>query len=272
MVDPAPSRRAPTWLLVAVIASSLPWSWFVNLWFAPRGLYRPLSHWSGGLLHPTLQVCLPALVLYLLLLRAGGLRPRDVGWRAADLRAGVLATVALWLGCNAVALLAPGGDGAHDGQEGGPLLAVAGRLLGQLLGTALLEETLYRGFCLTQFLMSLRARGVRRQVAAPVAAALSAVVFAIPHIPNRMFKGAYESAADVLADQAMLACSGVLLAWVYLRTRNLWWGVGLHALANCPTLVVPWGWGGSPKAAVAVLGLGLTALWPWLARRRQAPG
>lgn len=268
-IDP-PTRRAPTWLLVTTALLLVPWSCAVNLWFAERELYRPLLHASGGLLHPALQACLPSVVGFLLLFRLGGLRLADVGWRARDLARGALVTLLLWLSLNACAFASLGGEFAWHTEPGKTPALMLGHLLGQLLGNALWEESVYRGFFLVQFVLLLRARGRGPKASAWLAALSSAIVFALPHIPNRIFKDAYDGGLDVLADQARLLLAGMFLAWVFLRTKNLWWAVGLHSLANYPTLAVAWGWEASTKEVVALLGLVMTVLWPWVFRGARA--
>ena len=65
----------------------------------------------------------------------------------------------------------------------------------------------------------------------------------------------YAGLGDVLRDQAQLLASGMFLAWIYLRTRNLWWAIGLHSLANYPVLLIAWQLGERKKVAIALLGL-----------------
>lgn len=266
MTDLLQTRRAPTWLLVAVIASLVPWSCCVNLWFAEQKLYRPLYQATAGLLSPALQVGLPSVILYVAMLRLGGLRGADFGWRRGHLRAAAVATSLVWLISNVVAVLANFDTLALDEALAQRPLVAAGRLLGQLFGNALLEETLYRGFCLVQFLLLLRGRPW-------LAALLSAICFAVPHIPNRIYLDGYADAGDVVFDMTQLLCSGLFLAWVYLRTRNLWWLVGLHSLANAPSLLVHWDVSvRDGKVLVSVAGVALTLLWPRLFVRRLVPG
>ena len=63
-----------------------------------------------------------------------------------------------------------------------------------------------------------------------------------------------------------LAVLGVLLALLYLRTRNLLLVVGVHALINTPTLLVA-----SPVSheIVELLAVLLLLAWPWLWRARK---
>lgn len=269
MFDLQQTRRAPTWLVVVVLLALYPWSVLVNQWFAANHYYEPLVVATNGLLYPNLQVCLPTVIVWLLVWRAAGLRLGDVGWRGRDLLVGVLATLLVWLLVHFVAVIFTLPDVAPATEPTtAPALAI-GKLLGQLLGNALYEETLYRGFVLVQLLLLLRARGVGRVAAAWLAALGSALVFALPHIPNRLYRGEYADLGALLGDQIVLLLSGLFLAWVYLRTRNLWWLIGLHSLANAPTLLVEWeaapGTIGK-KDVVGGLGLLLTLAWPLVRR------
>ena len=251
-------------MIVALLALLYPWSWFVNQWFAERELYRPLLELSSGLLYPPLQVCAPTLAVLWLAFRLGGLRPPDVGWRRSNLAFGLAATVALWLIVNLLALIGHRGGFAWHSDWTSSWQLSTGRALGQLLGNALFEETIYRGFFLTQFLRILRARGHCARRSAWLAALASAVVFAVPHIPNRFMKDRYDGIGiEMLLDQLRLVASGLFASWVYLRTGNLWWTVGLHSLANYPALVVAWSLQPAGEREVTVLvGTILTAAWP----------
>lgn len=272
MEDLSASRRAPTWLLVVVLVLLYPWSMGVNLWFAApeNRYYEPLLRASNGLLWPNLQACLPTIAIWLVIFRFGGLRLADIGWRRRDLAAGALATLLIWGICNLVALVVNFADIRLASDVAQAPTYAAGHLLGQVLGNALYEETLYRGFCLVQFLLILLARGFRPIHAAGLAALGSAIVFALPHIPNRMLKGGYPELTDLLGDQVRLLFSGLFLAWVYIRTRNLWWAVGLHSLANYPAQLIEWGSKGAAKSTIAVLGLLVTIAWPWLFGNRAS--
>lgn len=265
------TRRAPNWLLITVLLVLYPWSWFVNQWFTANGHYRYLLQASDGLLAPNLQVCLPTILIWLAVFRIAGLRLADIGWCRRDLRMGGLMTLSVWVAVHIVAVVANWSSLALTGEiQHAPGQAI-GRLLGQLLGNALYEETIYRGLCMTQFLLLLLARGYGEFKAVSLAALGSAVVFALPHIPNRLVHGSYDGVLHALGDQTMLVCSGLFLAWVYVRTRNLWWVIGLHSLANCPTVLVFWDVGEDHrsflKALVSLLGLLATIAWPWLRRR-----
>ena len=270
MFEWSQARRAPAGLLVAIGVLLMPWSWFVNLWFAENEHYKFLLESSHGFLFPTLQVGLPSLALLLLGCRAAGLRPADVGWRAHDLPAGLLATLILWSTVSLAGLLFSQSPPAWSTDWSTSWVMTSGRLVGQLFGNALLEETLYRGLFLVQFLLLLRARGAGPNRTAWLAAAAASIVFSIPHVPNRLLKHEYGSLAAVLTDQGQLLFAGMVFAWHYLRTRNLWWAVGAHSLSNYPTLATDWNIElTSPNEITFFLAIGFTAAWPWLRKLVQ---
>ncbi len=263
------SRASGTWLVITAL-SLLPWSMAVNLWFAEQGLYRPLLHASGGWLQPALQVCFPSFLLYLVFFRLGGLRSRDLGLERARLLPGVLATLVLWFLSNAVAYAALGESSAPAASMTRAPAATYGPLLAQLCGNALWEETVYRGFFLTQLYRWSCEQGSSRRQSLFFAVLLSALAFALPHIPNRLYRHQYETLSSALLDQGRLLITGCFLAWVYLRTKNLWWLIGMHSLANAPTLLVGWQGPVSLKFLISLLATILTVLWPWLFQRRAA--
>lgn len=243
----------------------------MNLWFAKQKLYLPVVEASGGWLQPALQVCLPSVALYLLFFRLGGLKPRDLGLRSEQLARGLLATAMLWLACNGLAVAASDGDVRMSAPMMEMPAIPLGGLLAQLFGNALWEETVYRGFFLTQLIRCFRARGVPDRRSLLLAVLLSALAFAVPHIPNRLQYDLYPDLESMLSDQLRLVLVGCFLAWVYLRTKSLWWMIGLHSLANAPALLVEWDGPFAPKLLVSICGTILTIVWPWIPARHAAP-
>lgn len=268
--DTPTTRLAAPWLLWVVLATLVPWSALVNLVFARERLYAPLLEASGGWLDPALQVCLPSVAAYLLLFRSGGCRRTDVGWRLGTLPAGLAGGALLW-GALQVCAGAPAEWRVR--QDVGLLSAALwAPLLGQLLGNALWEETVYRGFVFAQVRSRLEERGSTRRNAGFLAAAASALAFAIPHLPQRVYSGTLGGPAAIALDLAHLFAAGLLLAWLYARTENLWWLVALHGLANAPTLFFEWTLELDPKIVVSLLAVALSSTrGTWLAARRRRP-
>ena len=92
----------------------------------------------------------------------------------------------------------------------------AADFLAAVVVAPLIEEAVYRGFILG---------GLLRRYSAPTAILVSAVLFALAHLNPYQFVTAFSG--------------GLLLGWIYVRTRSLWPCVILHALTNLkPTLVI----------------------------------
>jgi membrane protease YdiL (CAAX protease family) len=114
--------------------------------------------------------------------------------------------------------------------------AIVGGLIGQFLGNALAEETMFRGFLLPQlYLIAIATR--RHRAALAFALIGSSLLFAVTHLPNRIYVHGY-SGSDFLWDQIGLLLFGLIMAAAYLVTRNLFIAVGLHSLLNEPTPVI----------------------------------
>ena len=112
-------------------------------------------------------------------------------------------------------------------------------LLAQLFGTALVEEIIFRGYLLTQVREKLHRRwlGSARRALIP-ALLISQFSFAVFHLPGHIASGL--GPVDIVIDLVRLTLLGTLFALLYLRTGNLFIGIGIHSLSNNPTaLFVP---------------------------------
>jgi membrane protease YdiL (CAAX protease family) len=204
----------------------------------------------------------------------GRLRPSDVGWRLSALGPGLLVTLGFWVAMQpGLALWTVGSgdalrwnDAWSESSEWGAGRLV-GQLLGQLLGNALLEEMVFRGFFLPQFFLKASVR-FRPGVALVLAILGSQTLFALVHIPNRLFVQS-RPVEELLGDQLALVWHGIGYCVVYLVTRNLFVCVGLHSLWNQPARLLPVPF--SPGVQVVWYALALILLVAWaLARRFNA--
>jgi membrane protease YdiL (CAAX protease family) len=195
---------------------------------------------TGFLVQSTLVGGLFSLaVVALMVMAVGRLRPTDMGWNWRDLWPGLWVTLGFWTAMNAVlAGLSLVGDGAklEAGWEQRGIGAVVGGWLGQLLGNALAEETMFRGLLLPQFYLKATPR-FRHRAALAIAIVGSSALFAVSHFPNRLFIQGF-TGAELLWDQVGLFVMGLVMATVFVVTRNLFVAVGLHALVNEPALIV----------------------------------
>jgi len=194
-----------------------------------------LERATGGLIDINLPGGLLGFALSLgpLALVWGGLSLVDIGLDRAKLRTGLVVTFVLWLVAQSIILLDATLPAAapelHPIWER-PLRAI-GFLTAMLVVMPLLEEASFRGFLLPQIYLNSRGTETVRLV---MAVLLSAVMFALVHLPNRLIL--HDLGGRVLLlDMAQLTAGGIFFAVAYLRTRNLWVVGGLHALDNAPT-------------------------------------
>ena len=192
----------------------------------------------------------------------GRLRPAEVGLITSKLPEAIVVTALLWAVTQALiatgAWLSLGEVPINPRWAERGVTVVIGALIAQLFGNALAEEIIYRGFLLPQTWLKLRgglpARPGWRLV---LAILISQSIFALSHIPNRIFNGM--TPAEMLPDMLMLLVFGAYYAFLYLRTGNLFIAVGVHALANAPTSIVQ---SDLPAPLLMVLALIVALAWP----------
>ncbi|MFQ5889708.1 MAG: lysostaphin resistance A-like protein [Gemmatimonadota bacterium] len=215
-----------TSILLNNVLYSLPW---------PETLARATHGWVRATLVGSGLMFV--LVVGLGILRVGRLGLVDVYWDrralfpAIAIVLGVWASVQLLIAASELArghVLAWNGDWSSRGAS-----VMLGALLAQLLGNALVEETIFRGFFLPQLARRFRRLISSRTGLITAALVASQAVFSLSHIPNRIVAGM--PLAGFAPDLLGVFAAGAALAGVFLITRNLWVVVGLHALGNRPT-------------------------------------
>lgn len=233
-------------ILVGALILNLAFVLVANLMALQFAPIRSLSRSTGGWLSPTLVVNVAALIIIVggWLLAFGRTSPQWIGVRRSDLRRGLAIFAITWGAIQVLAAVGRVASGQSLLTLSPELTTALPILFGQLLGNALYEETFYRGYLIP----ALASEMGGRERAAVI---LSATLFGLIHVVNYSIRGLPMG----LIIPATLA--GVLLGFIYLRTRNLWLCVGLHSLLNSPTAV----WE-SPIPAVVVPSLALfVCLW-----------
>ena len=260
-----PATQAPFAALVAVpvccIAGALA---ILSPWFPMKALVA-LQFASGHWLSATLVATGVVGGLGVLIARFWGRQSAaDLGWRARDLLPAAGVTFALWLTMQLATLVAARVAGtALVAQPGWSMQAFGGLMLGpllaQLVANALMEELNFRGFLWPQLALRLKGR-LREPVALVVAALASQAVFALMHVPIRLYGGA--DAATLATMLINLFAIGLVFCLIYAYTRNLFIVVGYHALLNTPTMLyTPVGPAPQVVATVAVLALVAACAW-----------
>jgi membrane protease YdiL (CAAX protease family) len=256
------TREATWWVLAVFLVATVAVAAFVNLVFFRLDSPDAIVRATLGLIDWTLMGSAFSLLIVVggVIFGLGRLRPAEVGLIAARLPEAIVVTALLWIATQALVMA---GAWAALGEipinprwaERG-VTVVIGALIAQLLGNALAEEIIYRGFLLPQSWLKLPARTGWRLL---VAVLISQSIFALSHIPNRIFYGM--TLAEITLDMLMLLLFGVYYAFLYLRTGNLFIAVGVHALANQPASIVQ---SDLPAPLLLALTLLLAIAWPKL--------
>lgn len=230
-------REGSWWLICLLVFLHMLDSLWINLVFFKADWYRPVEMNSGGLVNATLMANAISLVLLvgIVLVGIGRLGPEDLGLKESKLKVAIRFVLGVWLLIQ-LANVAVGTFTSYplfsDLWERFGLEMVLGNLIGQVFGNALLEEIIFRGFLLVQLIKKFR----HTKHPWLYGLLLSQTIFALSHIPNRLFMG-YGLDAALLMDMGLLIIFGCLFALLYLATDNLYLVIGLHALQNAPTLI-----------------------------------
>jgi membrane protease YdiL (CAAX protease family) len=227
---------------------------------------RNLETASRGVVTQSLVLTIAAILLLTgIILLAGRIRIDDVGLNRDYLGRGIGVVAMIWGASQVIGVLPRVVANRpvlldHD-FEYGSRWDLAGQFL-NALGIATLEELAFRGFLLVQLYLLFN-RGSRDEEAGAGWAAIVTVIIAnLAALPRVLPYPSLELAAT---DQGVLLLGGLLLSWLYLRTRNLFFVIGVHALLLAPSPVVagPRGGGGwYQPLVVAVLASLWALLWP----------
>ncbi|MDY6817235.1 MAG: CPBP family intramembrane glutamic endopeptidase [Halobacteriales archaeon] len=268
-LDLSDRREISGYLLVTVVGIEIVLSTVINLVVFPNAwvestVFAPIQAATAGLVTASMLVNLVsiAVVPVGLLVIVSGLRWRDLGLDRTQLPVAVAVTAGIWIVAQCIgAGIAFFDTGTVtldptwiDSGVGGTL----GLVLTQLIGNALYEEVVFRAVLFDQLVLKFRDRASGFEYALIG----SQLVFALLHVPNRLYRG--YSLPEFGESLALLFLLGLMFAIVYHRTGNLLIAVGMHALINAPTMVIETAVSGQ----LLVIGL-LTVLilvWPRLRR------
>ncbi len=193
-----------------------------------------------------------------------GLRPGDLGLKRGQWKTGLKTTLILALIIEALlAGVAWVGEGRLRWNPLGRQLSWGSWLaLGMyyFLGVALFEELFYRGFLVPQMAHLFQKRFPRRGLLGAVL--LSQALFALSHLPH------YGMPFPKPVGLLILWFSGVILAWGWLRTGNLFIVIGWHGLMDWPIHLVATP-ANVPEGVTYLVGLVLLIGWPWLRPKRR---
>lgn len=266
--------REVKWFIIIVLLLVSPVFSYLQLFVLIQNettlnIYRTISRATGGLLLPTLVYYLIMIffVIFILFMCIGKLKLREIGVHSNKLKTGILFTFIFW--CTTVFIAGISSVVATGSLSWNPIwaekgfLVVIGILLGQLLGNALYEEIVFRGFLIPQ--SYLKVRGSREMLDKKkliIALILSQIVFSLIHLPHRILHNV--TGYMLFVNLVGVFLLGIIFALLYLRTKNLFIVIGLHSLMNCPTLLVKTPF--QEESIPVLLSIIVLIFWPRISR------
>ncbi|MEZ4700164.1 MAG: CPBP family intramembrane glutamic endopeptidase [Rhodothermales bacterium] len=262
-------REAPMLLLLIVLLVDL----FLNR------LYLSFFHYpldaiqdiSSGMVGPLLSLSFIkiAFIVVGVVIWIGRFKPRELGLWVRNIPAGILTTVFLWAAMQAsmmlAAFLSQGFVRFSDAMEGlNPLWSMA-TLVVFALSKAMFDEITYRGLLLPQLHTKLqRYVPFSTGINLILAVLISQLIYVIIQIPLIDFgEGNEYHLTSAIVSVFSLS---ILNALIFLRTKNLYIAVGVHALWYAIALFAETDF--PPRIALATLVILLIAIWPLLPDRR----
>jgi membrane protease YdiL (CAAX protease family) len=204
-------------------------------------------------------------VLSLLVVAAGRIKLEDVGFNRDYVGRGLGVVAMIWVASQVIGVLprvvAEQPVVLDRAFEYGSRLEI-GRLFLAAFALAAVEDVALRGFLLAQLYLLFNGDSADGEKGIGWALAITAVVSCLVTLPRTLPYPTMELAA---IDLGVVLAGSLLLGWLYLRTRNLFFVIGVHALLVAPTPVVAGPRGGGTwfqPLVVAILATLWALLWP----------
>lgn len=197
-------------------------------------LFKPISQATDYWIRSTFVASLFSLIIFsIIIFRIGRLNLPSVWLTKEKLKTGVILVAAIWI-------LALFSTTVWTFWENGKIGLtpkinfLAGSLIGQLFGNAAFEELIYRGTLFMQFHLMFKQK-MRQKRALLLSVLASQLLFALIHLPNRLL---IQQVDNLALDLISLFLAGIILTLIYLRTENLAFVIGAHALVNQPFNII----------------------------------
>lgn len=230
------------------------------------GIPQIIQDVSLGLIHRTLllNALLLAGSVYFVLMRYGGVRAQDMGLDSVKLPQAVKIGAIIWVVVQVIEALSSyvsKGSIGFDSSWGTGALANIGLLIGMLFGTALYEETGFRGHLLTEFINRCNKTTKSKNYVIGLALLVSQLLFMLMHVPWMVMNQGWTT--SIIPDLIFsVFLNGVIYGLLYLRTRNLFFVMIIHALGNAPTsLIEPTI---APSGLIILLGIICAVAWRFI--------
>jgi len=233
------------WLLIAgVVAAVFLLTAVLNLVVFPSktmsSILRPIVTGTHGLVNGTLiaYIFLFIVIVFGIIIFTGKLSSRDIGINWKSLPQALLVTCILCFATQIIglvfSLLFIGKLTLAAQWQSAGLTASLGIIISQFFGCAPVEEIVFRGFLLPQLFIKFKSQRLQLHPLLRLLTALiiSQLIFALFHIPSLISKGVPLDTSIV--ELVKYFTLGILISLIYLRTGNLFIGIGIHALFNLP--------------------------------------
>lgn len=234
-----------------------------------RFVAAPVYHATAGVVTPVVLAALVQTVVLVggVMLLAGGLRMRDLGLeRQAFVNAGVVMLLVWGLAQATTALLGWTGLATltrNPAFAALPVPALVGKQLDALIGSALIEEVMYRGFLMVQVVLLAQQRWPKRPgLTLGLGVGATQLYFGLNHFPAALRM--HLPTGEIVVYILHVVLVGFLFAALYLRTGNLFVAVGAHAIINGPLALFVAGF--DPALLTLVLVCLTLLTWPMLHR------
>ena len=224
---------------------------------------------SRGVVAEAFVLCVAAIAILVLgILLVGRIKLDDIGLNRDYLGRGIGVIAMIWGASQVIGVLPRVVANRpilldHD-FEFGSRWELAGQFL-TALGNATLEEVAFRGFLLIQLYLLFNPGDKDDETGAGWATIGTVLVTNLAMLPRVL---PYPSRDIAVTDQGILLLGGIFLCWLYLRTRNLFFVIGVHALLLAPSPVVAGPRGGGDWYQPLVIAA-LATLWALLWPRRD---
>lgn len=220
--------------ILILIVLLLPFNQIMLNYLFKIRFFVPLAHLTDYWIQPTLVANLLSLIVFSILIFVIGKHNLFSVWFTEEkLKIALLPVFVIWLLSQIITIA---GTYYSKGELSfiGNINTLAGNLIGQLFGNAAFEELIYRGILFLQFYILLTHR-ITKKKALVISIVVSQILFALIHIPNRLLINQVD---NLSLDLIGLFLAGVVLTIIYIRSENLVFVIGIHALINQPFNII----------------------------------
>jgi len=196
--------------------------------------FNPIIYYTNGIINDTFVVNLIGLAgSFFIIFIVGKHNLGSIWLNKQKLKIAILLIISIWL-ISQVFIIAVSYYNTREIIFIQNFNIIAGNIIGQLFGTSLLEEMIFRGILLIQLYLIIINKNSNRMTII-YSLAVSAIIFAISHIPNRIL---IYTPDNLVLDAMGLLFGSTLLGVIFLKTKNLPFVIGFHSLVNDPSNII----------------------------------